>query len=387
MRRFLLGLAGFSAFTFGFVSLEGCNQCVVGSESCECTSGGGCDPDLECLSGICVNAPGFDTGADDETTASSESNDDSMDTNSTGDGDGDTTTGDGDGDTDTNDDGPKLDTLPTDDTSDDGPCVDTGCKKVDMLFALDGSASMIQEINALKAGAAFLDIVSTLEGLNCGGIDYRIGVTGDNDNGWVTPGNWADPNPWFDSDDYTAAEISVHFQASATAVGNSGGAALGCEHVLTTAVNLLGGDNSGFLRDDALLVLVLMSDVDDYGWYDQANGNDCGIGCNVAGQPVQTLQDTLVGLKGGDAAGVSAIVVAGDPMLNAGANICGQPQSCGAPVQAFHAERLYEFAMIQDGMNGFAGEICEGADAVPDAVDTALAENIDLACQEFTPEG
>jgi hypothetical protein len=157
--------------------------------------------------------------------------------------------------------------------------------------------------------------------------------------------------------------------------------------VLTSAVGLLDDDMSGFLRDDALLVLVIMTDVDDYGWYDQANGNDCGIGCNVSGQPVQTLQDTLLALKGDDPAGVATIVIAGDPNANAGVNFCGQPQSCGGQNEAFHAVRLYEFAGLQAGTNGFTADICAGASAVPDAVEAALADNIDLACQEFEPVG
>jgi hypothetical protein len=382
MRQLASSLAFVAAFTFG-LTLEGCKEeCVIGSEGCDCTAGGACDPGLTCLSMTCVNAGPNPNDVGDETDSGNTSNTTSTTNPGDGDGDGDgDPTGDGDGDT-----GPKLDTLEND-TTDGPPCVDTGCKKVDMLFAMDGSLSMIEEINALKAGQAFLSIVDTLENLNCGGIDYRIGVTGDNDNGWVTPNGWADPNPWFDSAAYTPAEISVHFQAAATKVGNSGGASVGCEHVLSTAVNLLGNDTSGFMRDDALLVLVLMSDVDDYGWYDQVNGNSCGLGCNVAGQDVQILQDTLIALKAGDPAGVSAIVIAGDPMVNAGSNICGQPQSCGAPVQAFHAERLYEFAMLQEGMNGYAADICEGPAAVPNAVQTALADNIDLACQEFQPEG
>ncbi|KIG18098.1 hypothetical protein DB30_01985 [Enhygromyxa salina] len=377
MRKFVLGLAGLSAF-FAGLTLEGCKApCEVGAESCECTGGGVCDPGLTCLSGLCVNA-----GPNPNEQSSNDETTNSGNTMNPGDGDGDDDpTGDGDGD-DT-----KLDAL---DGETGGPCVDTGCKKVDMLFAMDGSLSMIEEINALKAGQAFLSIVNTLEDLNCGGIDYRIGVTGDNDNGWVVPNNWADPNPWFDSGTYTPAQMSVHFQAAATKVGNSGGASLGCEHVLTTAVNLIGGDASGFLRDDALLVMVLMSDVDDYGWYDQVNGHSCGDffeGCNVAGQPVPTLYDTLVALKGGDPAGVSAIVIAGDPTVNAGINACSQPLSCGGAVEAYHADRLYEFADIQAGTNGFAAEICDGPMAVPDAVNTALHDNIDLACQEFQPEG
>jgi hypothetical protein len=388
MRKLALSLVGVSAFLIG-LSLEGCKEpCVIGSEGCECTAGGACDPGLTCLSQTCVNAgPNPDEFSNDDETTSNTTNTTNPGDGDPGDGDpgdgdpgdGDGDPGDGDGDT-----GPKLDMG---ESETDGPCVDTGCKKVDLLFAMDGSASMIEEINALKAGQAFLAITNTLENLNCGGIDYRIGVTGDNDNGWITPNGWADPNPWFDSETYTAAQISVHFQASATLVGNSGGADLGCEHVLTSAVGLLANDNSGFLRDDALLVIVTMTDVDDYGWYDQINGNDCGIGCGTPGQPVQTLQDTLLSLKGDDPAGIAAIVVAGDPTANAGANFCGQPQSCGGFNSSFHAERLYEFAGLQAGMNGFTADICAGPNAVPDAVEAALADNIDLACQEFEPVG
>ncbi len=98
-------------------------------------------------------------------------------------------------------------------------------------------------------------------------------------------------------------------------------------------------------------------------------------------------KDTLVALKGGDGAGVATIVIAGDPLVNGGVNVCGQPQSCGAPVQSFHAERLYEFAMLQEGMNGYTADVCDGPSAVPDAVKAALEDNIDLACQEFEPVG
>jgi hypothetical protein len=384
MRKLALGFAAVSAF-FAGLALEGCkDQCVVGAEGCECTAGGACDPGLVCLSKTCVNAgPNYDTGADAETSGNN--------TDPTGDGDGDGGDGDGDpsgdGDGDGGDgdgDGPKLD-LGDNDSGE--LCVETGCKKVDMLFALDGSLSMIEEINALKTGQAFLGIVDALENLNCGGIDYRIGVTGDNNNGWITPNNWAYPNPWFDSAEFTPAQMSVHFQAAATKVGNSGGAPLGCEHVLSSAVALLGTDQSGFIREDALLVLVLMSDVDDYGWYDQLGGNSCGLGCQTPGQPVATLQNTLVTLKGGDPAGVAAIVIAGDPTNNAGANFCNQPQSCGPPTSAYYAERLYEFAALQAGNNGFTADICDGAAAVPQAVLTALTDNIDLACQVFEPVG
>ncbi|EDM80064.1 hypothetical protein PPSIR1_20594 [Plesiocystis pacifica SIR-1] len=372
--------------------MEGCAEdCPIGGEGCDCTGGGGCDVGLVCLSNTCVNAGpnatdlgnGDDDGDDDEAEDSESSGDGST----TGSTDGESSEGEDDVSTDSSGGGPKLDTL-QEEGADDGPCAETGCKKVDMLFALDGSASMIEEINALKAGAAFLGIVEALESLNCGDIDYRIGVTGDNDNGWITPPGWSDLNPWFDSLDYGAGDIATHFLGAANAVAASGGASVGCEHVLTSAVNLLSSDSSGFLRDDALLVLVLLTDVDDYGWYDQLGGAPepfCeGFGCATAPQPVATLQDTLVALKDGDQAGVATIVIAGDPNANGGVNFCGQPQSCAT---AFHAERLYEFAEIQTGANGYAHNLCAGAATVPTAVEAALSEDIDLACQSFEPVG
>jgi hypothetical protein len=380
MRALALAFAGVSAFCVS-LTLESCKaaSCDVGSEGCECTTGGACNTGLVCLSNLCVNA-----GPDELGEETNDSGDGDPGDGDPGDGDpGDGDPGDGDGDGD----GPKLDSMQETDT--DTPCAETGCKKVDLLFSLDGSLSMIEEINALKAGQAFLGITSTLEDLNCGNIDYRIGVTDDNDHGWLTPNNWPGPNPWFDSLDLTAAQISVHFQAAASKVG-VGGTPIGCEHVLTSAVNLLDGDTSGFLRDDALLVLVLVSDTDDLGIYDQPGQNTCGVGCQIAPTPVQTLYDTLVALKGGDPAGVSAIVIAGDPSVTDGLNFCGQPGSCGCvglDCLALQADRLYEFAGIQTGTNGYAADICDGANQVPAAVQTAMSDNIDLACQDFEPVG
>lgn len=43
-----------------------CTGCLVGSQGCECTSGGGCDPGLSCDAGLCVPAGGDgDTGPGD----------------------------------------------------------------------------------------------------------------------------------------------------------------------------------------------------------------------------------------------------------------------------------------------------------------------------------
>jgi hypothetical protein len=274
------------------------------------------------------------------------------------------------------DEGAKVDMLAEESTTG-GPCLEMGCAKIDMLFVLDGSTTMLEELDALKDQHAFAAIVGALETLNCGTVDYRIGVTGDNDDGWITPINWPFPDPWFASSEFTAEETAAHFEAAVTLVGNGGGAPLGCEHVLTSAVNLLGNDTSEFVREDALLVLVLLTDVDDYGAYDQPGGNSCGFGCPDGGPAVQAHYDTLVALKTDDPSNLAAIVLAGDPTSTAGVNICNQPQSCQA---AYHATRLYEFASLL-GENGVTADICDGA--LSQAIEAALANNIEIACQEF----
>jgi hypothetical protein len=342
-------------------------ECAVGSEGCRCTDGGACDSGLECHDGVCVDADG--TGGGPGPTSLT--------------GDDDPGTADGG----SSDDGIKLDVGASDLPF--GPCKETGCTQVDMLFALDSSLSMSEEIQALAASQAFTAIVHDLEELNCG-VDYRIGLTNDNDGGFISTA----AVPWFDSNEMTADEIASAFSSSANTVLGTGGTAIGCEHVLSSSLATLALDTTGFLRPDALLVLVLITDVDDYGYYDQMGfGGFCnGFLCTEVPQPVANIYDSLVTLKGGTPEAVAAIVVAGDPTITEGLNSCGQPATCcgvglGECGQAHHAPRLYEFAAMLTGSNGFTGNICNGAQQIPLLIQEALTNDIDLACQTFEPEG
>ncbi len=342
-------------------------DCPVGSEGCPCTDGGACDQGLSCQDGnICGDGSGPVSDTDGPGSATSNDSDDE--------------TG-----------GIKLDVGSADSTGNE--CTQSGCTQVDMLFAIDSSLSMSEEIAALSASQAFSAIVQDLAELNCGGIEYRIGLTNDNDGGFI--GFGANGNPWFDSMEMTSDEISSAFTAAAGTILGAGGTGIGCEHVLSSSLSTLALDTTGFLRQDALLVLVLITDVDDYGYYDQAGSGFCeGLPvslCPVAPQPVDTIYNQLVTLKGGAEEGVAAIVVAGDPDVTEGMNFCGQPASCcgggGECGQAHHAPRLYEFAGMQTGMNGYSGNICDGAAQVPLLIQDALTNNIDLACQTYEPEG
>jgi hypothetical protein len=368
IRRLLLALGLFgssTALAMGCAAGADTNEeCPIGSEKCACTEGGSCDGGLVCLSEICVDPDGG--GSDPGSGAG---------------GPGSGAGGPGAG-------GGGAGTGGGFNTGGAGPECETGCNKIDVLFALDGSGSMAEEIGALAASQAFAAVTDALAAVNCGDIEYRIAVTDDNDGGFVVPNGWPGSNPWFDSLELDADTLRQAFTGASNQVIAGSGTEAGCEHVLSSSVSLLQSDATGFVRDDALLVLILVTDVDDYGAYDNINGNDCGLGCTVTGQPVQNLYDTLVSLKGGDPKGVAAIVVAGDPNINGGLNFCGQPGVCGCnglDCSVFHATRLWQFATLQTGMNGSTSNLCAGPQSVPTAVQTAFEGNIDLACQGFEP--
>jgi hypothetical protein len=234
--------------------------------------------------------------------------------------------------------------------------------------------------------------------LNCGTIQYRIGLTDDNDRGFIVPPGWSGNVPWFDSGTMTDGDIATAFQSAASALMGGPMTDPGCEHVLTSSVSLLATDTTGFLRDDALLVVVLVTDVDDYGWYDQGTVT-CTVPplgpvdvplCSTPPTPVATLHTSLLTLKGNEPSRLATIVTAGDPNVFAGNNACQAPASCCQPSMtgdcdaAFQADRLWEFAGLL-GSNGVASNICNGVNMLASVVQDAFANQIDLACQQFEP--
>lgn len=350
----------------------GTQSCTVGSLDCTCTQGGGCDPGLSCVESRCIlidtgntsGVPGGSTGNDSASSAGTSAPSSTGAAESSG--------------------GLLLDVGAGD--TDVGPT--SGCRAIDVLFALDSSGSMIEERAALAATNTFSQILVTLEGLNGGGIDYRVGLTTANDHGFLTPLGWLEPDPWFDSTVSELETLSLAFNGAAGQIGQLGDPPTGCEHALTSAVNLLASDTSGFVRDDALLVVVLLTDVDDFGAYDQADGNTCGFGCTTPPSDLNALRTLLVdSVKGGQEEGVAVISIAGDPSSMDGLNFCGQPGSCGCndvDCAVFHATRLYEFADLL-GERGITADLC-GAN-VPAVVEGVLTDNIDEICQEFEPAG
>ncbi len=257
-----------------------------------------------------------------------------------------------------------------------------GCTKVDVLFAIDGSATMFMERMALAHADAFAAFAETLAG---NGIDYRIGITTDSDHGFIGSNCWQDSLPWITSEGHTPAEAADMFEC---AVGvfemDMYMAPVGCEHVLTSAVDLLESNVGEFVRDDALLVVVLLTDVDDLGAYDQLGGNTCGNGCETAPTPVGELVTRLEGVKSQPGA-VTALVLAGNPAADAGLDACDRPGSCGCDgfdCDVFHADRLYQFADMM-GDRAATHDLCEGAGSIVDALVLGLTEVVAPACEQL----
>lgn len=383
MRTFFIGLGLLGGALLGSTLACDAGQdgsCSVGSLDCACTPGGGCDPGLDCVGDTCIVVAGATSGPN--TSASGTTTDDPSagvtttptSASGTSSGGADDSTGGG--------------VLLDVGNGETGVGPTSGCRAIDVLFALDSSGSMNEERAALAATNTFSQILVTLEGLNGGGIDYRVGLTTANDHGWMVPQGWLEPEPWFDSQTNELEFLSLAFNGAAGQINNLGDPPLGCEHVLTSAVNLLVGDSSGFVRDDALLVLVLVTDVDDFGAYDQLGGNSCGVGCQTTPSDLDALRMLLVDtVKAGQEDGVAVVTIAGDPASNGGLNGCNQPGSCGCGAfdcEAFHASRLYEFAALL-GDQGVTADLC-GAN-VPVVVEDVLNDRIDQICQAFQPEG
>lgn len=161
---------------------------------------------------------------------------------------------------------------------------------VDILFVVDDSGSMAEEQQNVAANfQAFIQFTAGL------GIDYHIGiVTTDTSNG----GELVAPYIANTGPDATADPVAAF--VSAVNVGTSGSASeRGLQSArLALTSPAVDGANAGFLRDDALLSIIFVSDEED-----QSTGD------------VAEYVDAYVAAKDYDADAVIASAVAGDVPL------------------------------------------------------------------------
>lgn len=250
----------------------------------------------------------------------------------------------------------------------DMPPTKQGCNKVDFLFVIDDSSSMAPyQLNLVSNFPAFIDgIQSSLDTTD----SYQVGVvttdpyafnvagcqqlsslvvqTGGASSSNMVCGPYADGNNFMTENDELAASFSC-----AAAVGSSGSGNEQPQRAIVEAVQRIEGGpgecNEGFIRDDALLVIVYVG-----------NEND-----NSPGTPQQNY-DAVLAAKLDIPENVVVVAITDYP---------GNPCSFGGSPEMAAFTDLW-------GANGFKVPICD-ADYGP-SFDLAI-DIIDVACENFIP--
>jgi hypothetical protein len=294
-----------------------------------------------------------------------------------------------------------------DDSGDDGPGtpdadetpIEMGkCQAMDIVFVVDDSGSMMEEQTNLATNfPMFADVLMNYEVDPGRLLDFRAAVTttgrdlttiintpplppimmtenGDNGAFRDTCGV---SRRWLERTDPTITDTL----ACRANVGTGGS---GTEMPLYASMLALGdrvtdGTNAGFLRDDALLALVMLTDEDDCSRTDNnividAMNPQGMCGANPAQVQVAQAIDFFDSVKGGERGRWASAVIAG-------------PTNCSSAFgDAAEAVRLKQF--VQDANSGGQNQnavfssICEGnlAPALQQALDTFQA-----ACESFPP--
>ncbi len=265
------------------------------------------------------------------------------------------------------------------------------CQKMDILFVVDDSGSMKEEQSNLASNfPKFVDTLNSFKTKSGAQLDWRIAVTTTGrdvkykiqlpgspqsfpfdekgDNGAFRDGAkcGGGSKRWIDrSEPNAVSDFSCRAQ-----VGTSGP---GFEMPLLTtkfalADRMADGTNAGFLRDDALLAIVILSDEDDCSREDNdftvAGADGACTGGEV--RPVGIFTQAF------DAA-------AKGPGRWAAAVIAGETSCKSSFGDAVEAKRLKELVSLA-GKNGVFSSICNGD--LTTGLNAALA-TFDAACKSF----
>jgi hypothetical protein len=277
--------------------------------------------------------------------------------------------------------GPANDKTPVDDGDDDGggadggvienPPIDAGggaCDQMDILFVIDNSESMSgEQANLIANFPGFVSVLDDFRNADGDPVDYHVGVTttgvskrlkigpisdtihGEDGHLQTGDGGCGMTRGWLERDD---ADVSTKFSCAAN-VGTDGSVD---EMPLEAARLALGdrvtdGSNAGFLREDALLAIVMLTDEQDCSYipYD-INLGLFGVLCDDP--PPTDVAPYLAAFdaaKGGERNRWATAVIAGiDP------EPCSSDLGSAAP-----ATRLVDFAG-RVGENAVTSSICEG---------------------------
>jgi hypothetical protein len=291
----------------------------------------------------------------------------------------------------------KLDAA-TDETgmADAGDAVEeSGCERVDLLFVIDNSGSMGDEQgNLVNSVPSFISEIQTqlvdAESYHVGVIttdeyEYNDGcedegalviATGGDDSSDAVCGPYADGYNFMTENDDLDAAFSC-----AALVGTQGDGderpMQTMQAALSPGMNGPGDCNEGFLRDDALLVIVIITDEEDDHELD---------GClqtahpGSSGDPAQWFE-AVVAAKGGVEKNIVVLALVGPPGPDPAT--CPLLDKCVGGVEGAEvAERVTSFTTMFT--NGFVGRICEAdyGSFFSEAVGV-----IATACDNFVPIG
>lgn len=268
------------------------------------------------------------------------------------------------------------------------PDAPMACAKMDIVFVVDDSGSMAEEQTNLASNfPRFITVLNDFRTSNGKPLDYRVAVTTTGRDvkykvgipGLELPLNEKGDNGafrmkcgmsrrWLQRDD--PGDLGGTFGCVAK-VGTGGPSLEMPLYAMHLAFNDRVADmtNAGFLRRDALLATVVLTDEDDCSREDNnfsILSDACGNSAQV--EPVTKYIDMLDKVKEGRGRWATAV-------------IAGQ-QTCKSQFgDAAEAKRLKDF-VSKTGKNGVFSSICAGdlTEALKDALKTFTA-----ACEGFTP--
>lgn len=275
-------------------------------------------------------------------------------------------------------------------TPDAGRMSGTVCRKVDLLFVIDNSQSMLDEQQTLVA--SFPEFVATMQAQLANADSYHVGVTttdayvynqqpcvlegalvtrtGGMGSSNMTCAPYTSGKRWMDETEDLASKF-----ACAGQVGTYGHGDEIPMHTMLRAVspelNAPGACNDGFIREDALLVVVVITDEED-------DHEEAGCGPVEPGSPGEPIDwfNGLVAAKGGVESNIVVLSLIGpvDPQ-------CPKLDKCGGGLDGAEvSNRITQFTEMFT--NGSVGPICAPSyeQFFADAISV-----IDSACEEFTP--
>ena len=245
------------------------------------------------------------------------------------------------------------------------------CKHVDLVFAVDDSGSMREEMDSMR-NTIFPAFARQLITIGAGLDDYRVGVVDAcpqpsvfNTRGEAGACNFSSNQSWMDSQSPRLVEefgcVGDIYSDDVACSGDNDD-----EQPASAAARALeNGDNGAFLRDDALLVVVAITDEDE---------------TPIPAASPQAIYDRLVAVKGD----VRRMVFLGI----GGASACD-----GVYGSAEHAQNLMgvtDHFIDQD--RGVFWDLCrgrleDGLAAAMQVIEQACDDLPDVLCTEFSPDG